>query len=45
MLAYELLARLKHLTLTSDGEGGVEWVGTNDHWLAVRRDEEASECN
>lgn len=41
MQAYQLLARCTHLTLWGqDEDGDLEWVGTNDHWLAVNRMEE-----
>lgn len=36
MIAYQLLARLTHLTLWGqDEDGELEFVGTNDQWKKV----------
>jgi len=37
MMAYELLPHLKYLTLTSNGEGGIEWIGTQKNWELVNK--------
>ena len=44
--AYELLAYLRHLTLsgTSD-DGDLEWIGTTDQWSNVHRDIDLYEGN
>lgn len=40
MMAYELLARCRHLTLTGqDDDGELEWVGTKEKWEAVNKEE------
>jgi len=39
MIAYELLAKLRHLTLTvTDGE--IEWIGTFRHWMDASEEEQ-----
>ena len=44
MQAYQLLARLKYLTLTGqDEDGDLEFWGTNDQWLSVNKEEQAYE--
>lgn len=36
MIAYELLADLRHLTLVGqDEDGDLEWVGTDKQWNRV----------
>ena len=40
MKAYELLAKLRHLTLLGLGEGGeIEWLGTYRDWVLVAEEE------
>jgi hypothetical protein len=43
MLAYELLAHLKHLTLAGKNEDGLEWIGTTEQWDKVKYATEAFE--
>lgn len=38
--AYELLAKLRHLTLTGYEDGYFEWVGTNEAWNKVKAEED-----
>lgn len=39
MIAYELLAHLKHLTLWGqDEDGEFEWVGTDKQWKLMREE-------
>lgn len=45
MLAYELKARLTHLTLTGQDDDGLEFTGTNDQWYAVKKEETNFELN
>lgn len=49
-MAYQLLARLRHLTLTVDNdeeywEDKLAFVGTTDKWLQVQREETNYETN
>lgn len=40
MYAYELLAKLKHLSLVGqDEEGNLEWVGSKYDWINAQREE------
>lgn len=40
MMAYELLARLKYLTLAGQNEDGeLEWIGTFTDWQNVTKEE------
>lgn len=48
MLAYQLLARLRHLTLTADNDAEywdekIQWIGTNSQWLQVNKEEQQYE--
>lgn len=39
MLAYELLAHLRHLSLAGrDASGRLEWIGTSRDWLQVEKE-------
>jgi hypothetical protein len=39
MIAYELLARCRHLTLAGqDEDGELEWMGTQEHWREVEKE-------
>lgn len=41
MLAYELLARLRLLTLSGiNDEGDLEWLGTYQQWCQVEKEEQ-----
>lgn len=41
MMAYELLARCRHLTLCGvDEYGELEWLGTLEHWNSLPFEEE-----
>lgn len=41
MMAYELLPRLVHLTLSGQNEDGeLEWIGTNDQWYRANKMEQ-----
>jgi len=40
MIAYELLARLRHLSLAGQDEyGDLEWMGTYRQWMEVSKEE------
>lgn len=43
MIAYELLAHLRYLTLAGKGEGGYEWIGKREAWQMVENEIEAFE--
>lgn len=38
MLAYELLAYLKYLTLAPNEKGELEWVGSRDKWNEAQKE-------
>jgi hypothetical protein len=39
MIAYELLAHLRHLTLAGqDEDGDLEWICTREKWQAVAKE-------
>ena len=45
-MAYQLLARLNHLTLAGQDEyGDLEWIGTYGQWMQVSKEEIKHENN
>lgn len=41
MKAYELLAKLRYLTLAGYEDGNLIWIGTTEQWNDVRFEEES----